>query len=246
MLAQILSQREMISKADIKLIRSLREKKFRDESGLFVVEGEKMVQEAVDSSFDVVNIFRKDEIGDDLMSRISMLNTPSPVLAIVRIPDAEPVGEIPDGLYLALDSVRDPGNLGTIVRLADWFGVEGIFASYDTVELFNPKTVQSTMGAIFRKRVTYCNLEDVCRSFTGAGKPVYGTFMDGDNIYSSELRQNALVVMGNEARGISPAISRMVTSRIHIPSFAEGPTAESLNVAIATAVTISEFRRRTV
>ena len=246
MLAQILSQGEMISKADIKLIRSLREKKFRDESGLFVVEGEKMVQEAIDSSFDVVGIFRKDEIGEETMSRISMLNTPSPALAIVRIPETKPVREIPDGLYLALDSVRDPGNLGTIVRLADWFGVDGIFASYDTVELFNPKTVQSTMGAIFRKPVTYCNLEGICRLFTSAGRPVYGTFMEGDNIYSTELRSDALVVMGNEARGISPAISSLVTSRIHIPSFADGPTAESLNVAIATAVTISEFRRRTV
>ena len=236
----------MITNSDIRLVRSLREKKFRDELGLFVVEGEKMVQEALDSAYDVVNVFRREEIGDDVMSRISMLNTPSPALAVVRIPVTNPLEKIPAGLYLALDSVRDPGNLGTIVRLADWFGVDGIFASPDTVELYNPKTVQSTMGAIFRKSVTYCNLEDVCRCFTVGCRPIYGTFMDGDNIYATELKQDALVVMGNEARGISPAISSLVTSRIHIPSFAGGPTAESLNVAIATAVTISEFRRRTV
>lgn len=236
----------MMTNSDIKLIRSLREKKFRDELGLFVVEGEKMVQEALDSSYEVVRLFRKNEIGEEAMSRISMLNTPSPALAVVRIPESETPNTIGDGLYLALDSVRDPGNLGTIVRLADWFGVEGIFASPDTVELYNPKTIQSTMGAVFRKKVTYCNLEDLCRRFKEAGRPVYGTFMDGDSIYSSDLKQNALVVMGNEARGISPAVSSLVTARIHIPSFAGGPTAESLNVAVAAAVTVSEFRRRTI
>lgn len=234
----------MISNAEIKLIRSLREKKFREENGLFVVEGEKMVQEALESSFEVVKVFRRDDIGENAMSRISMLNTPSPALALVKIPRPEALPDPSDGLYLALDSIRDPGNLGTIMRLADWFGIDGIFASADTVELYNPKTIQSTMGTIFRKKIRYCNLAGLCRDYVASGRPLYGTFLDGDNIYDSPLAADAMIVMGNEANGISPEIASMVTSRIHIPSFAGGPCAESLNVAVATAVTVSEFRRR--
>lgn len=235
----------MITNSEIKQIRSLREKKFRDELGLFVVEGEKMVEEALDSSFDVVSVFRKDEIGEEKMGRISMLNSPSPVLAVVRIPEQKAPADISAGLYLGLDSVRDPGNLGTIIRLADWFGVDCIFASEDTVELFNPKTVQATMGAVFRKKVIYCDLEKVCRSFISSGRPVFGTFLDGSDIYGSALSKDALVIMGNEANGISPSIGSLVTSRLLIPSFAgDGPCAESLNVAMATAITLSEFRRR--
>ena len=244
MLAKVLSQRKMITNSEIKLIRSLKEKKYREEHGLFVVEGEKMVNEALNSTFEVVRVFYREEIGEKAMERISLLNTPSPVLAVVRIPEDGVVLPSERGLYLALDSIRDPGNLGTIIRLADWFGVNGIFASYDTVDVYNPKTIQSTMGAVFRKKVHYCNIESLCRDFVAGGYPVYGTFMDGEDIYGADLSGNALIVMGNEANGISPAVASAVSSRIHIPSFAKGPTAESLNVAVATAVTISEFRRR--
>lgn len=236
----------MITNADIKLIRSLRDKKYRQQYGLFVVEGDKMVQEALSSPMEVVNVYRKGEIGENAMSRISSLDTPSPSLAVIRIPerDSSRAYEIRDGLYLALDSVRDPGNLGTIIRLADWFGIDGIYASEDTVDVFNPKTIQSTMGAVFRKSVIYCDLVRVCEAFRASGRPVYGTFLDGENIYGADLRPDALIVMGNESNGISAPVAGKVSSRLHIPSFAEGATAESLNVAIATAVTVSEFRRR--
>lgn len=234
----------MITNSEIRLIRSLKEKKYREEHGLFVVEGEKMVNEALESSFEVVKVFRRDDIGEQAMARISMLNTPSPVLALVRIPGECTEWPSESGLYLALDSVRDPGNLGTIIRLADWYGIDGIYASYDTVEAYNPKTIQSTMGAVFRKKVQYCDLNVLCRRFRDVHRPVFGTFMDGEDIYEADLPGDALVIMGNEANGICPAVASLVSSRIHIPSFAKGPTAESLNVAVATAVTISEFRRR--
>lgn len=236
---------EALTAAQIKRIRSLSEKKFRNESGLFVVEGEKMVREAIESGYEVLDVYRKEEIGENAMSRISSQNSPSPVLAVVRQRQFD-FPDITEGLYVALDSVRDPGNLGTIIRLCDWFGVDAIFASEDTVELYNPKVVQATMGAIFRKKVFYCSLDVICDRFLKAGRRIYGTFLDGKNIYDSQLETDGLIVMGNESNGISAAISSKVTDSLYIPSFAgDVPTAESLNVAIATAVTLSEFKRRT-
>lgn len=231
-----------MTNADIKYVRSLREKKFRDEYGLFTVEGEKMVKEAVDSSFDVVDIYRKEDIGEDAMARISSFSTPSPVLAVVRQKHWEKPS-LDSGLFLALDSVRDPGNMGTIIRLADWFGIEAVFASEDSVELYNPKVIQSTMGAIFRKKVIFCSIPDLCDEFRGLGREVYGTFLDGENIYTRHLDKEGLVIMGNESNGISDEVRAKVSGKLLIPSFAKGPTAESLNVAVATAITLSEFRR---
>lgn len=231
-----------MTNADIKYVRSLREKKFRDEYGLFTVEGEKMVKEAVDSSFDVVDIYKKEDIGEDAMARISSFSTPSPVLAVVRQKHWEKPS-LDSGLFLALDSVRDPGNMGTIIRLADWFGIEAVFASEDSVELYNPKVIQSTMGAIFRKKVIFCSIPDLCDEFRGLGREVYGTFLDGENIYTRHLDKEGLVIMGNESNGISDEVRARVSGKLLIPSFAKGPTAESLNVAVATAITLSEFRR---
>ena len=233
----------MLSNMEIKRIRSLREKKFRDALGLFVVEGDKMVAEALSSGMEVVRVVRKEDVGEAVMSRISSLSTPPPSLAVVRMPAPAVPGK-PEGLCLALDSIRDPGNLGTILRLSDWFGVDSIYASPDTVEAYNPKVIQASMGAIFRKRLIYCNLPDLCRSFTAASLPVFGTFLDGQDIYSTALSKEGLIVMGNEADGISPEVEREITLRLTIPSFAAGPTAESLNVAVATAITLSEFKRR--
>lgn len=227
---------------DIKFIRSLGQKKFRDQYGIFVVEGEKMVKEAVASGWDVVAVYNRDEIGEEAMSRISMLSSPSPSLALVRKPVETSVPDIPSGLCLALDSVRDPGNLGTILRIADWFGVSAIFASPDCAELYNPKVIQASMGSIFRMKVRYCDLADVCRRFRDAGSTIYGTFLEGRNIYDGQLAKDALVVMGNESNGISAGIEALVDRKITIPSFGSG--AESLNVAVATAVTVSEFRRQ--
>ena len=233
----------MLSNMEIKRIRSLREKKVRDALGLFVVEGDKMVAEALSSGMEVVRVVRKEDVGEAVMSRISSLSTPPPSLSVVRMPLPSGPGK-PEGLCLALDSIRDPGNLGTILRLSDWFGVDSIFASPDTVEAYNPKVIQASMGAIFRKRLIYCNLPDLCRSFTAASLPVFGTFLDGHDIYSTALSKEGLIVMGNEADGISPEVEREITMRLTIPSFAAGPTAESLNVAVATAITLSEFKRR--
>jgi len=213
-----------LSASHIKAIRSLSSKKGRDQAGLFVVEGEKMVAEALESDFQVVEVWRRDDIGPDAMARISQLSTPSPVLAV--------------------DGVRDPGNFGTIIRLADWFGADVIYASEDSVELYNPKTVQATMGAIFRKKVVYCDIPSLCRRFREAGLPVYGTFLDGEDIYGQPLSREGLIVMGNESAGISGQVAAEVDARLLIPSFSKGPTAESLNVAVAAAITLSEFRRR--
>jgi len=235
---------ESISTAQIKHIRSLSEKKFRSQSGLFVVEGEKMVAEALGSGFEVVELYHRDQIGETAMSRISSLSSPSPVLAVLKQRKFE-IPDISKGLYLALDTVRDPGNLGTIIRLSDWFGIDAIFASNDTVELYNPKVIQATMGAIFRKKVIYCDLREICEKFSALSKNIYGTFLDGESIYEKELSKDGLVIMGNESNGISPEIAKYVNSSLLIPSFAgEGPSAESLNVAIATAITLSEFKRR--
>lgn len=235
-----------LTHAQIKMIRSLKDKKFRDEYGLFVVEGEKLVREALDSSYEVESVYRMEEIGENVMSRISLCATPSPVLALVRIPaDRSSCGKcgISGGLCLALDSVRDPGNMGTILRVADWFGVETVYLSPDCTDIFAPKVVQATMGSIFRVRTEVADIPELCRTFTSQGRPVYGTLLDGEDIYASDLEELALVVMGNESNGISVAVRNEISRGLRIPSFGKSG-AESLNVAVATAVTLSEFRRR--
>ena len=239
------------SKADIKLIRSLGQKKFREELGLFVVEGEKMVGEALTQKrFPVEAVYRLSDIGEEVMGRMSHLSSPSPALAVLRIPtDGIPdrASALPSGLCLGLDSVRDPGNVGTILRLADWFGIGTVYLSPDCVDLYNPKTVQATMGSIFRQRAVTCDLHALVRGCTAAGIHVYATALDGEDIRSAVLdTSRALILMGSERDGLSPALMTAATRRLHIPSFACNPdaAAESLNVAIATAVTCYEFRRR--
>ena len=247
----------MLSKNEIKDIRALGQKKFRDERGLFVVEGEKLVEEALRSGFDIVNHYRIEDIGETVMARISQLTHPSPALAVVRQPAPVPFTIQPDELVLALDGIRDPGNLGTILRIADWFGIRQLLASEDTVDCYNPKVVQATMGAIFRVKVHYGDLTETlrCRVKPGITRatrsesslPVYGTFLDGKNIYQTELTRGGIIVMGSEANGISPEVAATVTKRLYIPPFpADAHTSESLNVAVATAITCAEFRRRMV
>ena len=171
-----------------------------------------------------------------------MLSSPSPVLAVVRQP--APAAFHPSkGLFLALDGIRDPGNLGTILRTADWFGVQAVYLSADCVEPYNPKVIQSSMGSIFRVRTATADLPELARRFREAGRPVYGTFLDGTDLYRRELSPEGLVVMGNEAAGIRPEVAAQVDARLLIPSFGRSG-AESLNVASATAVILSEFRRR--
>ena len=242
-----------ISNNEIKRLRSLSVKKYRDQYGLFTVEGEKMVSEALSSSFKVENVYKISDIGQETMSKISSLASPSPVLAVVRKPgnmffDTKSE-KLSCGLYLALDSMRDPGNLGTVLRIADWFGIDAVFASPDTVDIFNPKTVQATMGAIFRVRFQYADIPSLAASVCASGGKVYGTFLDGKNIYGRELetgsRAASVIVIGNESEGISKEVADNVSDRLYIPPYPAGdPGSESLNAAIATAVTVAEFRRR--
>lgn len=247
--------RSPVSNNEIKFVKSLSHKKFRDENDLFVVEGEKMVEEAVRSSFEVRRIYRSEEIGYTAMERMSLLSSPSPALALVKKPDDMTINKFEEdslpskGLFLALDGIRDPGNLGTIIRIADWFGIDVVYASPDTVDIFNPKVVQSTMGAIFRVKFHYCDICGYCGAVAAAGGNVYGTFLDGEDMYAKELATGmvspSVIVIGNEAKGISAEVGKFVTDRLFIPSWPRDERgSESLNAAVATAITIAEFRRR--
>ena len=246
-----------ISNNEIKKVKSLSQKKFRDELGLFTVEGEKMVEEAVASRMTVERVYRTDDIGAEAMSRISSLSSPSPALAVLKKPSDIYVDDVSSleemlsdgGLYLALDTIRDPGNLGTIIRIADWFGVDAVFATRDTVDVFNPKVVQATMGAIFRVRMHYVDLPSLSQVILDKGGRIFGTFLDGENMYSKNLDNGtgapSLIVIGNESNGISENMAGLVTDRLYIPPYpSDQPGSESLNAAIATAITVAEFRRR--
>ena len=249
----------MPTKSEIALVRSLASKKERDASGLFVAEGEKLVGEILASDFAVRKIFTREGIrlngisGRDAekvsakeMERLSLLKTPSRILALVETP----LPRLPEhpgerALALALDDVQDPGNLGTIIRLADWFGIRDILCSEATADCFNPKVVQATMGAILRVSVHYLPLADALAEAAGRNVPVYGTFLAGHDFYGAELSPYGSLTMGNEGKGIGPDVARHVTRRLYLPPYpAAAPGSESLNVAVATAVACAEFRRR--
>lgn len=257
----------MLSKARIKQIHSLEQKKYRRQEGLFVAEGHKLVGELLAAGHSPVYIchtqswqvpqnakdgaIHKDSPVDIVteaeLRSASLLQHPQQILALFPLPRWErPVPQIGnEKLVLALDGVQDPGNLGTICRLADWFGIEDIVCSAETVDVFNPKAVQATMGAISRVRVHYTDLKAFLQEASALSVPIYGTFLDGRNIYERSLTPYGIIVMGNEGKGISPDISDMVTDRLFIPNYPqERPTTESLNVAVATAITCAEFRRR--
>jgi TrmH family RNA methyltransferase len=246
-----------ISNNEIKRVKSLSQKKFRDELGLFIVEGEKMVQEALASGLKVEKVYYSDEIGNEAMSRISALSSPSPALAVLSKPSDIYIDDVSElepllskgGLYLALDTIRDPGNLGTMLRIAEWFGIDAVFAAKDTVDVFNPKVVQATMGAIFRVKMHYVDLPELSEKVISKGGRIFGTFLDGENIYGKELDNGkdapSVIVIGNESNGISDRMAELVTDRLYIPPYpADQPGSESLNAAVATAVTVAEFRRR--
>ncbi|MCF0173839.1 MAG: RNA methyltransferase [Bacteroidales bacterium] len=240
----------MITKNEIKRVSSLKEKKFRTQERLFVVEGEKMVEEALSSNFEVLEVYRTEEIGEEAMSRMSALSSPSPALAVCRQKVWNEAEALRAGcLYLALDGIKDPGNLGTILRIADWFGVEKVFLSEDCVEIYNPKVVQSTMGAIFRVPFEYCDLAEVLK----CGCEVLGTFLDGENIYSASIDSGKpiVIVIGSESFGIREKVAPLCKGRLTIPSYkadrnaqVDTPECESLNAAIATAIAVAEVRRR--
>ncbi|MEA4867912.1 MAG: RNA methyltransferase [Rikenellaceae bacterium] len=231
------------SKSDIKTIRSLEMKKFRESLGMFILEGEKIVAEAGKSGIRILKTFYRNEIGDELMSRISLLSSPSPVLAIAQKPLDKPF-EIPQNgkISLALESVKDPGNLGTIIRIAEWFGIDSLYLSPDCVDVYNPKVVQASMGSIFRIKTFTIDIKELVLMARKQCQ-VYGTFLVGNNVYSKDFTDGGLIVMGSESHGISPDVENLISTKLTIPSFSPNNSIDSLNVAVATAVICSEFRR---
>ena len=241
----------MFSKNQIKLISSLQQKKYRFANQLFFAEGAKVIQELVKSNFELEHLYttkedfasipseKKTIINENELNKISALSTPNSCLAVFKIPSETSI--IESGLVVALDSIRDPGNMGTILRLCDWFGIKQLICSKETVDIYNPKVVQATMGSIARVNVNYIDLENYLDK---TKLPVFGTFMDSENIYKTDLPQEGIIVMGNEANGISESIEKLVTKRITIPRFGDLQITESLNVATATAIILSEFRRQ--
>ena len=234
-----------ITKNEIKLIKSLGQKKFRQQEQLFIVEGVKGIREFLDSEFELYQLFATDEIfaadttlisPKDLL-RISALKTPNTALAIFKMPKSKSVIEA--SLVLALDDVRDPGNLGTIIRLCDWFGIEHLVCSSETVDCYNPKVIQATMGSLTRVQIEYTDLENYIQN---SKLETYGTFMDGSSIYSEALPKKGIIIMGNEANGISSNIESLVHKKIGIPRFGNFKATESLNVATAAAIILSAFK----
>ena len=233
--------------------------------GVFLVEGNKMVEEAVRSDFDIELIVCTDEYArlhaelnscsaemiitdDESIAKASLLQNPQEAMAIVRQPvnisgKIDPQQE----LCLALDFIQDPGNLGTILRIADWFGINAVICSENTVDIYNPKVIQASMGAVFRVETLITSLPDYLSAHTGNTVPIYGTFLEGENIYQQSLSANGIIILGNEGNGISDAVGQKVTHKLLIPDFSTKPNKpESLNVAVAAAICCSEFRRRSI
>ncbi len=243
---------EHVSKAQIKFVRSLQLRKFRDESGCFVAEGDKCISE-LRKTFELVLLADAANATESEIGQMSGLKTPQGSIAVFRkrTPNAKPLPlpEWPDDIILVLDGIQDPGNLGTIIRTCDWFGVRHVICSLDTVDCYNPKVVQATMGALARVKLDYMDLMPLLREAHTNNIPVYGTLLDGENMYSVLAEGGyghgqSLIVMGNEGNGISPAVRECITVPLRIPSYPpEADTSESLNVAIATAVVLAEFRR---
>lgn len=231
----------VISKNKIKLIHSLETKKGREKVGLFVAEGPKVVNDLLHAGFTAENIF--EDIED--IKKISFLQHPQSMLGVFKLPRNEYYTEFSiTQLVLALDGVQDPGNLGTIIRVADWFGIKDIFCSLDTADCWNPKVVQATMGSIARVQLHYVDLNKMVESLP-ADYPIYATLLDGENIYKQELSHHGMIVMGNEGKGISPILRTKINRKLYIPNYSSNEdTAESLNVAIATSIVCAEFRRR--
>ncbi|MEQ6125179.1 RNA methyltransferase [Pseudotenacibaculum sp. MALMAid0570] len=237
-----------LSKNHLKLITSLRQKKYRQKHKMFVVEGVKVVKEFLNSSFELYQLFSVDSTFDEFanvvpiseqeLKKISNLTSPNKVLALFKIPELYESKD--SGLILALDAINDPGNLGTIIRLCDWFGVEKIVCSKDTVDCFNAKVVQASMGSLTRVSLSYVNLSTYLKE---TNVPIYTADMDGENVYTNKLPKKAVLVMGNEANGVSDEISSFSNYTLTIPRFGKIQKTESLNVATATAILLSEFRR---
>ena len=239
-----------LSKNHIKLITSLQQKKYRQKHKLFVAEGVKVVEELLNSNFEVEKLFITQDYKSNLnneqlvavtdieLKKISQLKTPNKVLGLFRIPEID--SDSNNGLIVALDEINDPGNLGTIIRLCDWFGVSKLVCSKNTVDCFNQNVVQASMGSLTRVRIVY---EDLIPFLKATDFPSFIADMDGENVYECNLPKEAILIMGNEANGISDEIREIIDSKISIPRFGAVQQTESLNVATATAILLSEFKR---
>ncbi len=254
----------MLTKKQLKLYTSLHKKKYRLEHGLFLAEGDKIVRdllcsdiksEAILCSSEILqvisfpnNAINIIECDSSEIKKISSLSTPTEVIGIFSIPEKNiDKSKIKENLSLVLDDIQDPGNMGTIIRIADWFGINNIFCSKGCVDVYNPKTVQASMGAISKINVVYCNLDELISEYINEDFPVYGAFLEGDNIYSIDLKDRGFIVVGNEGQGISQKISSLVSQKINIPPYSVSETAsESLNVAVATSIICSEFRKNSI
>lgn len=250
----------MLSKNKIKYIQSIWKKKVRDETGLFIAEGEKIITELMLSGFQFqLLISLKDKLNkfstincekliatEAELKKISLLSTPPSIIAlcnqqIVKLPDSS----VKNDLTIVLDDIQDPGNFGTIIRLASWFGIEQIICSNNTVDCYNPKVIQATMGAIAHVKINYTDLNSFLTNSIKKGRIIYGTFMEGENIYHANLTENAIIVFGNEGKGISQKLSGLIDKKITIPPYVSNrQSIESLNVSIAASIVCSEFRRR--
>lgn len=251
----------MLSKNKLKLIRSLQILKYRRQLGLFIAEGPKIVNEFLNSRFEVAFIFatrewfdkntelklpvNSDIISESELKKISNLITPNEVLAVVKVLVPAEYPNVSNELVLMLDNIKDPGNLGTIIRTADWFGINHIICSESCVDVYNPKVVQSAMGSLARVSVHYTGLEKYLQSLK-SGVPVYGTVLDGKNIFSSGLSNHGVIIIGSESHGISDTLQPFITHRISIPNLSETKSADSLNASVAAAITLAEFKRRTL
>lgn len=240
------SMSEHLSKAQIKWVRSLQQKKQRDAEGVFVAEGHKCVEE-LRKSFELLMLITPNNATTSEIEQMSSLRTPQGVIGVFRKPDPKPCSLFTSHLLLALDGVQDPGNLGTIIRTCDWFGIRNILCSRDTADCYNPKVVQATMGALARVQLHYLDLKEWLLQAHEAGMPIYGTLLEGENMYNAGAiadKDKGVIIMGNEGNGISPTIRELITHPIRIPSYpADAETSESLNVGIATAIVLAEFRR---
>ena len=243
---------EHITKVQIKWVRSLQQKKYRDELGLFVAEGAKCVND-LQGAFELVLLVTPENASPTEIEQMSSLRTPQGIIGIFK--KREDKGNrlltISNELVLALDGVQDPGNLGTIIRTCDWFGIHHILCSRDTADCYNPKVVQATMGALARVRLHYVNdLTNALNEYQQMGYPIYGTLLNGKNMYASDAlptKEKGIIVMGNEGNGISQSVRALVKYPLLIPSYpTDTPTSESLNVSIATAIVLAEFRRNII
>ncbi|MDR2824429.1 MAG: RNA methyltransferase [Prevotellaceae bacterium] len=247
----------MLSISKQKLVSSLAFKKFRDSEGLFVAEGGKLISDLASGGLRCVYLFATNknaysiehqefiEVTERELQKISNQKTPQGVLAVFKIPKYEvDFKNVQNTLSLALDDVQDPGNVGTIIRLADWFGIANVYCSSGCADAFAPKTVQATMGALARIKIHRVDLHEFL-SVNKSHTTIYGTFLEGENIYQTNLSHSGIIVMGNEGNGISENIKSLIDKKLHIPSFPQNnPTSESLNVAVATALVCGEFRRQ--